>query len=297
MPQELISRRLRNMLRVHLSGVVLRKIHDEFEAAGISAGVLPPLEARAGRRTRVQQYYDALDFTNPKDARKFLDLLSAQMRSIERRTHDVSSSEDSGGTLRYLRECFEDLNDELRSNGYAYQNKTIVPITAAARLTDAKAIAHGFDAQHIIDQIQRIESSIDSDPALAVGTAKDLVESCFKTILAQHGLEYGRNEDLLQLGKKAFKALKLVPDDIADSAKGAETIRRMLNNMSTIVQGMAELRGLYGTGHGKDGRARGITPRHARLAVGAASTLVTFLFETDSETRRAQEPGNEKETD
>jgi hypothetical protein len=58
-----------------------------------------------------------------------------------------------------------------------------------------------------------------------------------------------------------------------------------LSNLATIVQGVAELRGLYGTGHGKDGKARGLQPRHARLAVGAASSLVTFAFQTHIETK------------
>ncbi|QYO62374.1 MULTISPECIES: abortive infection family protein [unclassified Leptolyngbya] len=28
------------------------------------------------------------------------------------------------------------------------------------------------------------------------------------------------------------------------------------------MQGLAEIRGLYGTGHGRDGKARGVTSRH-----------------------------------
>ena len=58
-------------------------------------------------------------------------------------------------------------------------------------------------------------------------------------------------------------------DDVPQAAKGAEMVKRVLSNLATIVQGVAELRGLYGTGHGKDGKARGLQPRHARLAVGA----------------------------
>jgi hypothetical protein len=46
------------------------------------------------------------------------------------------------------------------------------------------------------------------------------------------------------------------------AAKGAETIKRVLSNLPTIVQGLAELRGLTGTGHGKEGKARGLQPRH-----------------------------------
>ena len=49
---------------------------------------------------------------------------------------------------------------------------------------------------------------------------------------------------------------------------------------------LAELRGLYGTGHGKHGKASGLNARHAKLAVGASSTLAIFLFETHKETNR-----------
>lgn len=147
------------------------------------------------------------------------------------------------------------------------------------RLTETKAMAVHFDAAHIADQIKRIEGSIESDPALAIGTAKELVESCFKTILSERGIGFDK-EDLPQLGKKVFASLKLLPDDIPDAAKGAKTIKVMLSNLATVVQGVAEIRGLYGTGHGKHGKVRGVGPRHARLAVNAATTVVNFAFET-----------------
>lgn len=33
-------------------------------------------------------------------------------------------------------------------------------------------------------------------------------------------------------------------------------------------------------GHGKDGKLKGLQPRHAKLSVGAASTLAIYLLET-----------------
>jgi hypothetical protein len=62
----------------------------------------------------------------------------------------------------------------------------------------------------------------------------------------------------------------------------------LLNNslapaLATVSQSLAELRNLYGTGHGKGGRTKGLSPRHAKLAVGAAATLAVFLFETHKE--------------
>lgn len=279
-----ISRRLRNLLMDHLAGAsVLREIESEFEAADVPLGA-PPEEtglALGQRRTLVQTYYNGLDFSAPADIRKFLNVLSVFMANLERQLATASpwgsQTDDS-----YARQQFDKFQQQLGRDGFEYRGGAIVPVTAAARLADAKAIAEQFDAAHITDQIKRIEASIDADPALAIGTAKELVESCFKTILSERNIEYGK-EDLPQLGKKAFSAMKLLPDDVPEGAKGAKTIKVLLSNLATVVQGLAEIRSLYGTGHGRDGKARGVTSRHARLAVGAASALVTFAFQTHLE--------------
>jgi hypothetical protein len=58
------------------------------------------------------------------------------------------------------------------------------------------------------------------------------------------------------------------------------TITILLNNLSSIGHQLAELRNLYGTGHGKLTDHIGLEKRHAKLAVGAAATLALFLFES-----------------
>ncbi|WP_434026805.1 abortive infection family protein [[Pseudomonas] boreopolis] len=75
-------------------------------------------------------------------------------------------------------------------------------------------------------------------------------------------------------------ALKLTPSDIADEDAAADSLRRLLGNLGTITQSLAEIRNKYGTGHGKAADSKGLQPRHAKLAVGAASTLALFLQET-----------------
>ena len=54
---------------------------------------------------------------------------------------------------------------------------------------------------------------------------------------------------------------------------------------SSCYPGLAELRGLYGTGHGQHRSASVLTARYARLAVGGASTLAVSLFETHEATK------------
>jgi len=150
-------------------------------------------------------------------------------------------------------------------------------------LSDLKQQAKSLDANHLAEQIRRMEDSVEKDPSLAIGTAKELIETCCKTILAERGKGVSGSPNIPTLTKATLKELKLVPEDIPDSARGADVIKRMLSNLATIGQGLAELRGLYGTGHGKHGSASSLGPRHAKLAVGAASALVVFLFETHNE--------------
>ncbi|HGM5585016.1 MULTISPECIES: abortive infection family protein [Pseudomonas] len=53
-----------------------------------------------------------------------------------------------------------------------------------------------------------------------------------------------------------------------------------LRNLPQITSNLTQLRGLYGTGHGKDGQYRGPQPRHAQLAVAATGTSIDFVSET-----------------
>lgn len=152
-------------------------------------------------------------------------------------------------------------------------------------LDDLKQKAVSLDANHLAEQIRRMEDSVETDPSLAIGTAKELIETCCKTILSARGQEISGTPDIPTLTKATLKELNLVPEGVPNAARGADVIKRLLSNLSTVGHGLAELRGLYGTGHGQHGSTSGLTSRHAKLAVGAASTLAVFLFETHEQTK------------
>jgi hypothetical protein len=186
-------------------------------------------------------------------------------------------------------------NEYLRRDGFEITEKTRISskpvyvgrnvgIVGVPGVEAAKQALSGTDVGYVAQQITRMEAAVISDPGLAIGTAKELVETCCKTILSERNIEIPKNGDLPQLVKRTVKELKLTPDDIPDKAKAADTIRVLLSNLATITNGVAELRNKYGTGHGKEAKAKGLGPRHAKLAVGAASTLAVFLAETHRET-------------
>jgi len=191
--------------------------------------------------------------------------------------------------VQRLRQAFNEL---LRQDGYELVEKMRLsgrPVFAA-RQTDVSesqvmdTIKEQFrvlDSDYVMQQITRMETSVFDDPALAIGTAKELIETCCRTVLQERGKEADEKWDLSQLVKRASRELRLIPESIPD--KATNTVRRVLGNLASITQGIAELRNAYGTGHGKDASHRGLSPRHARLAVGAASTLAIFIVQTHRE--------------
>lgn len=158
-------------------------------------------------------------------------------------------------------------------------------LASGPSLNPLKEHAKALNASHLAEQIRRLEASVEGDPSLAIGTAKELIETCCKTILEERGKPIVGMPDVSKLTKETLRELKLVPEGIPDAARGADVIRRLLSNLGAIGNGLAELRGLYGTGHGKHGSTTGLRVRHAKLAVGAAAALVVFLFETHKETK------------
>jgi len=133
---------------------------------------------------------------------------------------------------------------------------------------------------YVSRQITLMESSIKSDPHLAIGIAKELIETCCKKILSERNITADKKWDLPKLLSETNKMLKLTPKDIDDEVKAVNTIRSILKSLSTVVQGICELRNDYGSGHGRGSEFKGLGSRHAKLAVGAATILAVFLLET-----------------
>ena len=181
----------------------------------------------------------------------------------------------------------EEGNKELLSQCNKIGNRLLL---GKVHTTALKSQVDKLDSVYIKGQIKRMEDSIESDPDLAIGTAKELIESCCKTILNELKVEYkGKSVDMIKLTKLTMDQLNLLPEQVDSKIKGMKAVKKVLGSLSTIAQGMAELRNLYGTGHGKSSKAKGLMPRHARLAVMSSSTLVHFLFETFEKRKKQHE--------
>lgn len=273
MEPELISRKTRQKFREYFVTTSLAHIEDAFGAEGFVPDLQfdPPVGGQ--RRALVEQFYHEIDWRDKGDVERVLRVFEAVLVELDlsaARGGDIA--DHARATAEQLRRWIE--RDGIREIG----GRLFLP--ADGSLPEPLSEIASPELQR---QIARISDAVDSDPALAIGTAKELVETVCKIILVEREITPDSSWDLLQLVKEARRSLSLLPDDIDQAAKGASSIKRLLSNLASLVNGLSELRNLYGTGHGKHGKAKGVHPRHARLAVGAAATLATFLLETHEE--------------
>ena len=184
---------------------------------------------------------------------------------------------------RYLQSDGFQLIERTRVSGKPIYTGRDVRIVGGPSISAVRQTLAADNLTYVARQITRMESSVENDPDLAIGTAKELVETCCKSILQERGVDIPKKANLPRLVKLTSTELKLSPANIPEAAKASNTIKRLLSNLAVITQGLAELRNQYGTGHGKIATSKGLGARHAKLAVGAASTLAVFLVETHEE--------------
>lgn len=157
----------------------------------------------------------------------------------------------------------------------------ITPPADRGPLRPWRSLAMITDPTAIQEQLDRIQRAIIDDPALAIGSAKELVESTAKCVLPERGRPVNDKDDLPALARAAQEALDLHPASSAPGPDGSDAVRKILGAVTTIASGFGELRNRgYGTGHGPSGARLGLHTRHAHLAVNAAITWCQLMLDT-----------------
>ena len=255
----LISRRTRREFQEHLVGFVLRQIDGYFQDEGFAPGEDDP-NVVGQRRGLVASYYNGIDWHSPRQVRRVLNVYQHILLDTEPQYR-------------------QKLIDYLRLDGYTVDDGCRISGDLSAAATDLPVGALS-DPSAIREHMARINDSMDRDPAAAISGAKALIESTTKLVLEELQCEYDAKADVPELVKRAQKALMLHPSQIAPTAKGAESIKRILSNLSQLAIGVAELRNEYGPDHGRSTATVGLGHRQVHLAVGSASVYCRLLLET-----------------
>ena len=181
-------------------------------------------------------------------------------------------------------------NGHLRRDGWELVEDVVVddrPIYIAVRqvygignsVQRIKAVAASLDSDNLYEDLRRLERIGDSEPGETIALSKEIVESCCKLILDDRRVNYRERADFPELLKLLRKEIKIMPDSIGESAKAHKEIREVLTSLGRIAHALGPIRNAYGKGHGRGREFRGLEPRHARLAIGAASTFVEFVLD------------------
>lgn len=141
------------------------------------------------------------------------------------------------------------------------------------------AVLDGPISEVIEQQINAIESALESVPDFAFDLSKTLVESVCKTVLADVGQPANPKWDGPQLLRETTNRLSMLPRNHPDPKKARDSIEKTIRGLLQTIQGLCELRNGYGmASHGRDGFAARLDLRQATLAAQAADTIVSFLY-------------------
>ena len=137
----------------------------------------------------------------------------------------------------------------------------------------------------IDDQLKRLRRATD-DPALLIGTAKEMLESTAKYVLDAFSWGYSAKTSFDELWHHARDRLGIHPKDIDVSQPGGAEVREILESSWKIARMCNELRNVEGTGHGRTLPAA-VSPATALLVVREACSIVQMtLSELDHQTGR-----------
>ncbi|MEV4242125.1 abortive infection family protein [Streptosporangium canum] len=149
---------------------------------------------------------------------------------------------------------------------------------AAIRALSAAASDALLDASAIRVELARLERSLDDDPSLAIGKAKNLIEATAKAVLAQKGQLVRTNLNVPALVKGAMEVLGVHPDQV-DAVK-SPLVRGIMGDLRDIALKIGTLRNKVGDGHGSSSAVTGIEARDSRLAVRAAIAWCAYMLDS-----------------
>lgn len=266
-----------------MTSVVVGAIDDAFAGEDFQ-----PLESityvdTSVRRSRTEEYLQGVDWHDADQVRRVLRVFE---RLISRYLQEAA-----GDTAHLAR-----LRRELANDGYQLTDEARILRIGPHLLTGSLATLK--DPAAIEEQLARLAGAADDDPALAVGSAKELVESTAKVVLTERGLSFAARADLPELVRAAKEALMLQPNQQAEGPDGTQAVKKILGGLITITSGLAELRNRgYGTGHGTAGARVGLHPRHAHLAVNTSITWCRLMLDTLHDPQAPWKIANTKPSD
>ncbi|WP_296137167.1 abortive infection family protein [uncultured Corynebacterium sp.] len=201
-------------------------------------------------------------------------------------------SADRSDSIRLLRALMKEWERARRANAsqtslnlaeLCYKNLDEISAQNNAKGIDERLTVTGFTSDYLTEQRALLWEKAKTHPTATIGIAKELIESCCKTILEEHQVHYSKDDHLQKLVDKAQTTLGINPREMNEDIPAYKTVKALLGSLASVVRYLTELRNNYGIGHGKAASYTGLSERHANLAAGASLTVVDYLWATHRE--------------
>jgi hypothetical protein len=125
------------------------------------------------------------------------------------------------------------------------------------------------------EEFARALRNVELNPREAVSAACNILESACKIYIQDEGLTLPNKQDLQNVWSLVRKDLGYDPSAVED-----RDLKEILSGLLAVVSGIGALRTHASSAHGLGRTAYRLEPRHARLAVHAAHTILSFLLES-----------------
>jgi Abortive infection C-terminus len=139
------------------------------------------------------------------------------------------------------------------------------------------------DIPAVRSEFDRALATVERDPPAAVTAACAIIESLCKVYIDENRLPMPADQSIRPLWKVVQEHLGLGPRSVV-----TDDMKQILGGLATVLNGVGDLRTHAGSAHGRGSQSFTVEPRHARLAVHAAHTVVTFVLESWAPSRPAE---------
>jgi len=167
------------------------------------------------------------------------------------------------------------INKSLAKNQLSYQVNGQIVLAGSNPTTKTLAdYLKSGDFVSVEDEFKRALVHINTDPHASITAACSIIEALCKTYIETFELTMPSKQSVTPLWKEVKQHLSLNLDrDIEEDQY------RILQGLSSVVDGVGALRTHSGSAHGRGKHPPKIKVSEARLAVNSSHTLVTYIME------------------
>ncbi|WP_321958142.1 abortive infection family protein [Paraburkholderia bannensis] len=228
------------------------------------------------------KHVKALEWLRRVNKDEAVEPLSVLGRLIESYMETPLNQWDDGSDREKIRKVLAQCKLQYVDGGGV--TSAVMPLSAPSRTLEIMLSA--FDYAAVDEEFNRALSNLVSEPREAVSAASNILESFCKVYIADNGLEMPAKQDLKAVWTVVRRHLGFDASLVAD-----QELQTILTGLLAVVEGIGALRTHASSAHGAGKTAYRLEPRHARLAIHAAHTVVLFGLET-WEKRRKAAPSN-----